>query len=97
MDIDKIVEQMPKAENKHNIIVEPETSFGKWARRHYNYGYINATFDQCRLLAEQGWRKVPSVEELAEELDRHHTHYTSLERAILLHRRLMEVEDGRDV
>jgi len=53
MNIDKIVAEMPKAENPHS----PDESL--WDR---------ATKAQRRLLAEQGWRKVPSEEELHEKI-----------------------------
>lgn len=52
MNIDKIVAEMPKVDT-----ILPQLT---------DHQYLFEA--QCRLLAEQGWRKLPSIEKLTERL-----------------------------
>lgn len=53
------------------IVAEmPKTEFPNW-NPYYptkRYSWDRAIEAQCQLLAEQGWRKVPSVTEIADKL-----------------------------
>lgn len=57
-DIEQVVAEMPRAENPNFLV-----GIGD-----FNRGWERATEAQCKLLAEQGWRKVPSGGEIEAKL-----------------------------
>lgn len=86
MDIDKIVAEMPKAKNPY---IDSETHTGKLVAERSQWGFDRGVKDQCQVLAEMGWRKVPSVEQILYRLTKTSSG-GSLNDAKELHRWLLE-------
>ena len=63
--LDDIIEQMPKIRHWSEVCdpYPPPKAAALGA------GYAAGVRDECRLLAESGYRKVPSVEEIATRVD----------------------------
>jgi len=61
MNIEQIVAEMPKAENPYHKLAE-ETLDDVYAER--SVGFNSGIHDQCRLLAEQGYRKLPHTKKV---------------------------------
>ncbi len=92
MDIEQIVEQMPRAES-------PGVITTRWNDPRYMdrlaYQCFNRGCDaQCRLLAEKGYRKVPSEEEIYRNLYRVEATSDRIAFAAKLRKWLMGEQDG---
>jgi len=76
MNIDDIVAKMPKAPNPgrwHGTIDKDDPDLDPKSKENLKYFVFDAQMKyQCRFLAEQGYRRVPSVEEIGIFLKQHY-------------------------
>lgn len=88
MDIDGIVAEMPKTDNPFAPSHSPEHQY-----------YDAAIYHQCQLLAEQGYRPVPSEEEIVDKIPIIHGLYmlkSKIEASKMLRQWLLERDNDKE-